>query len=159
RKTTELTDVFAVGITLFRACNYISDWNGAIRHFADPMSLIRSGQLVNSLGFAPFVPLKLRRVINKACAPNPTDTYESAAEFRQAIGRLSPKIDWVPTGKSSFEGVCTRTNAAFSIALAPTRSSFNVEVKKNDRKQRSECQSFDNFDAASKYLFGYVSSS
>ncbi|MEQ5802388.1 serine/threonine-protein kinase [Halomonas sp. H10-9-1] len=159
RNTTELTDVFAVGITLFRACNYISDWNGAIRHFPDPMSLIHSGQLVNSLGFAPFVPLKLKRIINKACASNPTQRYQSAAEFRQAIGRLSPKIDWVPNGQSSFEGVCTRTNASYSIALAPTRSSFNVEFKKNNRKQSSECRSFSNFDDASKYLFGYVSSS
>lgn len=159
RNTTELTDVFAVGITLFRACNYISDWNTAIRHFPDAMALIYSGQLVSSLGFAPFVPLKLKRIINKACEANPNQRYQSAAEFRQAIGKLSPKIDWVPNGQSSFEGVCTRTNASFSIALAPTRVSFNVEVKKNNRKQRAECKSFDNFDEASKYLFNYVSSS
>lgn len=159
RYTTELTDIFAVGVTLFRACNYISDWNSAIRKFPDPIALIHSGQLVNSLGFAPFIPLKLKRVINKACASEPSQRYQSASEFRQAIGRLSPNIDWVPTGQGSFEGVCTATNASFSIALVPTRSSFNVEVKRNNRKQRNECQSFDSFDAASKYLFNYVSSS
>jgi serine/threonine protein kinase len=159
QKTTELTDVFAVGITLFRACNYISDWNSAVRNSPDPMSLIHSGRLVNSLGFSPFVPLSLKKIINKACASNPAQRYQNAAEFRKAIGKLSPKIDWVPTGKSSFEGVCTRTNASYSIALAPTRSSFNVEVKKNNRKQGVECMSFANLDDASKYLFGYVSSS
>lgn len=159
RNTTELTDIFAVGITLFRACNYISDWDGAIRRFDNPLAVIHSGQLVNSLGFAPFIPLKLKRVINKACSPTSAQRYQSASEFRQAIERLSPHIDWVPTGQSSFQGTCQSTGASFTISLVPTRSSFNVEVKKNNRRQKAECQSFDNYDEASKYLFNYVSSS
>lgn len=104
--TTELTDIYAVGITLFRACNYISDWYGLIRRFSDPMTLIQTGALVDSIGYAPFIPLRLKRIINKACSPDDSRRYQSAAEFRQALERLTPNIDWLPTNNNSFNGHC-----------------------------------------------------
>ncbi|ABI39789.1 serine/threonine protein kinase [Shewanella sp. MR-4] len=159
RRTTELTDIFAVGVTLFRACNYVSDWESAVRSFINPTALIHAGQLVSSIGFAPFIPIKLKRIINKACSPNPSQRYQSAAEFRQAIEKLSPKIDWVPVGQNSFQGVSCGTQIPFSISLVPTRTAFNVEVKKNNRKLGGDCQSFNDIDTANKYIFNYVSSS
>ncbi|TBT15345.1 serine/threonine protein kinase [Vibrio parahaemolyticus] len=158
RQTTELTDIFAVGITLYRACNYISDWDGSIRRLSDPDGLIRSGNLVGELGFAPFIPLKLKRVINKACAANSTQRFQSASEFRQALERLAPQIDWVPTAQSSFHGACVQTGAAFSVAVISTRTGFVVEIKKNGRKQGAMCQSFNDLEQANKYLFQHVSS-
>lgn len=159
RNTTVLTDIYAAGITLFRACNYISDWEGSIRRLHDPENLIRSGQLINALGFAPFIPQKLKRIINKACAPDPSHRYQSAAEFRQALERLSPRIDWNPTAQSAFGGVCVQNGALFSIALATTKTAFNVELKKNGRRQAADCASFTDLNSAYKHLYGYVSSS
>lgn len=158
RQTTELTDIFAVGVTLFRACNYISDWDGAIRRFSDPMALIHSGQLVSSIGYSSFIPLKLKRVINKSCASNSAQRYQSASEFRQALERLSPQIDWIPIGVDCFNGTCSRSGASFSISLTSTRTSFNVDIKKNGRKQGALCKSFNDIDEANKYLFNHVSS-
>ena len=158
RQTTELTDIFAVGITLFRACNYISDWDGSIRRLPNPDGLIRSGNLVNALGYAPFIPQKLKRVINKACAANPVQRFQSASEFRQALERLTPQIDWVPTADNSFQGTCVQTGANYSIALVSTRTEFVVEIKKNGRRQGAVCQSFNDLNQANKYLFGHVSS-
>lgn len=159
RATTELTDIFAVGITLYRACNYIIDWYGAIGNLPDPETAIQSGQLVKSLGYAPFTPMKLKRIINKACSADPTQRYQSASEFRQALEKLSPKIDWMPTGQGAFSGNCVRTGASFSISLFSTRNSFNVDLKKNNRKQGVECRSFKNIDNANKYLYEFVASS
>ncbi|MEO3682432.1 serine/threonine-protein kinase [Shewanella vesiculosa] len=158
RHTTELTDIFAVGITLFRACNYISDWDGTIRRLDNPDGLIRSGRLVNALGFTPFIPQKLKRVINKACAANPDQRYQSTSEFRQALERLTPQIDWVPTDHNSFHGTCVQTGVAYSVALISTRTEFTVEIKKNGRRQGSACKSFNDLNQANKYLFDHVSS-
>ena len=158
RHTTELTDIFAVGITLFRACNYISDWDGSIRRLPDPDGLIRSGNLVSALGFTPFIPQKLKRVINRACVANPDQRFQSASEFRQALERLAPQIDWVPTDHSSFQGTCVQTGGVFSIALISTRTEFKVEIKKNGRRQGGACKSFNDFNQANKYLFEHVSS-
>lgn len=157
RNTTILTDIYAAGITLFRACNYICDWDGTIRRLSDPEGLILSGQLINALGFAPFIPSKLKRIINKACSPNPALRYQSASEFRQALEKLSPQVDWVPADQNSFRGTCVQSGATFSITLAPTRAAFNVEVKKNERRQTQDCTSFNDLDSAYKHLYNYVS--
>lgn len=156
--TTELTDIFAAGITLFRACNYISDWDGAVGRLRDPDGLIRDGQLINALGFSAFIPQKLKRIINKACAANPTQRYQSAAEFRQALERLSPKIDWRPAAQSKFDGICIQTGASFSIELVTRKTAFNVDLRKNGRKQTADCRSFLDLNSACKHLCGHVSS-
>ena len=158
RHTTVLTDIYAVGITLFRACNYISDWEGAIRRLHDPDGIIRNGQLINTLGFSAFIPQKLKRIINKACAADPSQRYQSAAEFRQALERLSPQIDWRPAAQSEFDGVCIQTGASFSIALVTTRAAFNVELRKNGRRQTADCHGFQDLNSAYKHLYGHVSS-
>ncbi|EJM7155220.1 serine/threonine protein kinase [Vibrio parahaemolyticus] len=157
--TTELTDVFAVGVTLFRACNYISDWDGSIRKFQDPMSLIWSGNLIPSIGYAPFIPLKLKRIINKACAANVHQRYQSALDFRQALVKLSPCIDWVPKSNSSFSGSCCNTGATYSIELTASSTSFNVDVRKNNRRQGADCKSFSSINDANQYLFNFVAAS
>lgn len=157
--TTELTDIFAVGITLFRACNYINDWDGTVRKFPDPMQLIHSGSLISSIGYAPFIPNKLKRIINRSCSVDVRQRYQTAAEFRQALVKLTPCIDWVPSNKNSFSGVCCRTGASYSIELTANAASFNVDVRKNNRRQGAHCQSFNGINEAYKYLYDYVSGS
>lgn len=159
KATTVLTDIYAVGITLFRACNYISDWYGSIRRLHNPDELIYSGKLINTLGFAPFIPQKLKRIINKACASDPSQRYQSAAEFRQALEKLSPRIDWIPAAQSSFNGACVQSGALFSIEISTTKTAFNIELKKNGRRQVADCASFSDLNAAYQYLYSYVSSS
>lgn len=158
RATTELTDIFAVGITLFRACNYISDWDRAIRQFPDPMTLIQSGRLVPSLGYVPFIPLKLKKVINKACSSSPTKRYQSSSLFRQALERLRPNIDWIPNGNYYFTGVdCTRRDN-YSIEIIQGRKNITVDTKKNGRRQKNNCASFTDLDSAESYFFTFISS-
>lgn len=158
KTTTVLTDIFAVGITLYRACNYISDWDGEIRRLADPNAIILSGGLISALGYAPFIPQKLKRIINKACAPDPAQRYKTTSDFRQALERLSPQIDWAPTGLNSFHGTCIKTGATFTAELVPSKTSFDVEIRKNGRRQGVACKKYDNLSEANKYLFDYVSS-
>ena len=158
RSTTELTDIFAVGITLFRACNYIGDWDGAVRRFHDPMNLIHAGTLASSMGYAPFVPLRLKKIINKATSPLANQRYQSAAEFRQALERLRPGIDWTPIGSGAFSGICSSFGDQYHIELSSTRSSFNVDLKKNNRKQTANCFAFSDLGQAHQHLHSHVAS-
>lgn len=156
--TTELSDIFAVGMTLFRACNYIGDWDGAVRRFHDPMSLIHSGALASSMGYASFVPLKLKKIINKATAPSANQRYQSAAEFRQALEKLRPSIDWILIGAGAFSGICCNSGDNYLIELSSTKNSFNVDLKKNNRRQSANCITFNDINQAHKHFYEHVAS-
>ena len=158
RSTTELTDIFAVGITLFRACNYIVDWDGTVRRFHDPMSLIQAGTLASAIGYASFIPLKLKKIINKAISAIPGQRYQSASEFRQALERLRPSIDWCTTGAEAFGGICCNSGDHFQIELSSTHRSFNVDLKKNNRRQLQYCASFNDIGQAHQFLHNHIAS-
>lgn len=158
KSTTILTDIFAVGMTLFRACNYIRDWDRAVKSFPDPMSLIYSGSLSSSMGYEDFVPLKLKKIINKACSPSPNTRYQSASEFRQALERLKPSIDWIPNNDGSFTGHCRYSSDRYLIELSKTRISFNVDIKRNNRKQNAHCASFPDLSSARCHINCYIAS-
>jgi len=157
-KTTELTDIFAVGITLFRACNYISDWRTIIGNFPNPTQVIESGKLVSVIGYAPFIPLKLKKIINKSCSPVFKSRYQLASEFRQALERLKPKIDWIPSNNNSFSGTCCRSGANFSIEITSNTTAFQVTIKKNNRRQNNLCRIFNDINDANNYFYSHISS-
>lgn len=155
-KTTELTDIFAVGMTLYRAVNYIKDWDEKVLQFPQYMDLVHSGELVSKIGYSQFIPLKLKRIISKAISAEPSQRYQSASDFRQALERLRPNIDWMPIQENRFWGVDPKLNDKFQIELSSTRNSFKVDLKKNGRKRSADCDSFLDKHKAYKYLHDYV---
>ncbi len=156
RKTTELTDIFAVGMTLFRAVNYIQDWDNLIQSLPQPMNLVYSGTLAASIGYAPFIPLKLKRIINKAISPDPSQRYKSASEFRQALEKLRLNIDWMPMADNIFTGSDTKSGCQYHIELSSTSRSVNIDLKKNGRKRLQDCVSFSNKDQAYQHLYNHI---
>lgn len=156
QKTTVLTDIFAVGMTLFRAVNYIQDWDQAIQSLSQPMDLVHSGTLAANIGYEPFIPLKLKKIINKAISPNPSQRYQSASEFRQALERLRLNIDWRPMTKDLFTGIDTRSGCQYQIELSSTSRSVNIDLKRNGRKRLADCVNFQDTAQAYQYLYGHI---
>ncbi|MBJ8554224.1 MULTISPECIES: serine/threonine-protein kinase [Acinetobacter] len=157
KNTTELTDVFAMGMTLFRAVNYVKDWDNVIESIDDHIDLVHSGGLVSKIGYKPFIPTKLIRIINKAISPNPDKRYQSAREFCNTLAKLRPNIDWRLESDTSFIG--NKANDIYHIELLSAGSSFRVNVRRNARKINADCRHFSNQKDAYKYLYGYVSNS
>lgn len=157
QKTTELTDIFAVGMTLFRAVNYIQDWDHTIQNLLSPNDSIHAGTLASDIGYKPFIPSKLKKIINKAISPNPSQRYQSAAEFRQALERLRLNIDWTPVTKDLFTGIDTRSRCQYQIELYSKSQSVNVDLKRNGRKKLAECINFSNTQQAYQHLYKYIS--
>jgi len=84
-----LTDIYQIGVTLFRLLNGA----GIIAHMRKEMGdekfrekVIRG--LIKSEDYLPFIPTGLRRVINKALNPNPAKRFQSVVDMRRAIERM-----------------------------------------------------------------------
>lgn len=157
-ETTELTDIYAMGITLFRACNYMIDnWMLAIRSVQNADDKLIKGKLLEAIGYQDFIPSNIKKIIKKASSSNLNKRYKSAFEMRQALERLRPRINWYILNKNSWEGICKQTNKTFIAILIKKRDTFQVEIKQNGRRITFDCRNFHSLVEAENYLNNYIS--
>lgn len=93
-ETTPLTDVYALGMTLYRLLNGDS-------MLPDPAELgmqiddaIMAGRFPDRSRFRDHVPTAVARVVKKAIAFDPTRRTTSAAELRHDIERVMPAVSF-----------------------------------------------------------------
>jgi len=154
-KSTKLTDVFAVGVTLFRVVNNINNWRSLVLDISDLPLALEKASLIRRIGYRNFVPKQLKKIIKKATNRDTRKRYQSADEFRRALDRLNPGIEWIPISDSIWEGENPKGDL-FSLAIKPTRHMFRLELKKNHRKVNSKCGIFCNLESAQKAMEDYI---
>ena len=151
--TTELTDVFAAGVTLFRALSNISDWSTVIQSVPNLAKYLQGGTLLNHLGFEEFIPDALKRIVRKACHVDPTKRFSSSHEFGQRLDRLRFNIDWIRLADNEWRG----NGSGNKIHRCVTDSRSNkVTVTVNNRRVRRECHKFDTLSEATAYMHRHV---
>ena len=134
--TSKQTDVYAAGITLFRAICNISDWRAVVAAIPDSQLHVERGTLVRTIGYAPHVPIALQKIVSKACTADPHRRFESAAAFGQKLDSLRFNIDWVRLSDAEWEG--TSGTMRFSARVDSRRA--RLVIKKNGRRMSSECR-------------------
>ena len=147
------SDIFAVGVTMFRVINNISNWEKYLQSKRMVRKLIESGTLVDRASFKPYVPSRVVKIIKKACKPNPQDRYHSAAEMRNALERLLPDTNWKRTRELSWG--CTDVQVKIA-EIINKRNRYEFQIKTNGRKRVSECMMFDTLDEAKRHLHSYI---
>ncbi|WP_369283985.1 serine/threonine-protein kinase [Oscillibacter sp. GMB15532] len=89
-KYDERTDIYQLGLTAFRLFNGIStikaEFIGNQIKFQED---VVAGKLIIDSKYQPFVPNKIKRIISKATACDPTNRYQTALEMRRALEQLS----------------------------------------------------------------------
>lgn len=139
------SDVFAVGSTMFRMINHITDWRNQLSDLGNWQLLVQQGTLLKTIGFQPWVARKFRAIIDKACAIDPAARYQSCAEMRQALGRLKVHVDWIRLGSLEWSGRSDGRLHSVSISLGdPTQVQYRID---NARK-RSLCETAPTPEAA-----------
>lgn len=154
--TSVRTDIFAMGITLFRACNYISDWNAAFFNVPLLENKIKTGKLISAIGFKPFIPKKIKTIIKKACAPSEIKRYQSAYEMRNVLQKIKLLTDWRYAAGHKWTGISLSSGNKYTVEIIEVRNGFNFEVKRNNRRVKDKCILFLDFDQAFNHLNNYI---
>jgi len=154
--TTVATDIYAVGITLFRIASNITRWDEVLYDLPNAYDKIKVGTLVKSIGYPAHVPRKIKRIINKACHSDPTRRFNNAQEMRQALEALSPSISWKMENYNRWVGESWQTQDRHEIDFV-TKKDYKIVVKKNGRRITAYCKSFTQSNDAKKYMLDYVS--
>jgi eukaryotic-like serine/threonine-protein kinase len=150
--TSVQSDVYAAGITLFRAVCNIRQWASVVSAIPKADLHIRRGTLVKAIGYGSYVPSALRRIINKATAADPANRFQNAAAFGQKLDALRFNIDWVRLSTTEWAGstrVCSYT-ACFD------QRHRELVVRRSGRRMNPECRACGTSSDAGTMLERYV---
>jgi eukaryotic-like serine/threonine-protein kinase len=132
-------DVFAAGLTLLRVANNMPGWGTVIDDAGTWETDLRNGTMARRIGFKPYLPKALKTILRKACDPDPTRRYASAALFREALERLGMARRWVRV--SDNEWTCESTGRIESVRYVNGRHPA-VEFFSGSRRQLDLCGTF-----------------
>lgn len=152
---TVQTDIYAIGMTLYRMVNGIGDWETLLQRTPNAMKLITTGKLIDKLPYAPTVPEKVKRIIKRACNVDPNKRYQTATEMRNAIERLAPLHNWKPLEENCWVGEST-VSTKKQIYIDAKRNYLEVVVSSNERRITKDCKRFDNIVVAKQYMYDYI---
>lgn len=152
---TVQTDIFALGMTLYRMVNGVSDWEMCLQSIPNVETAIKSGRLIDKLPMSPIVPEKVIRIIRKACNKDPQKRYNTASEMRNAIEKLQPLYDWRKVSDFDWKGI-SEGNPQKAICIEPKRNVISVSIYNNNRKSSSDSKKFTEMLDAKKYMFEYI---
>jgi eukaryotic-like serine/threonine-protein kinase len=151
--TSEQTDIFAMGVTFFRALLNIADWRAVIKAVPNLPDHMQKGTLVRRIGFEEFIPDSLRRIVRKACHPDPAKRFPTARAFGQRLDAVRFNIDWIRVGDNEWQGHC----GAGKLYRCVTDLAKNaVTVSVNGRNVRSECKKHKSITEAIGHMNQYV---
>lgn len=149
------TDIFALGMTLYRMVNGISDWQLFLQRIPNAECMIKTGQLIDKLPVAPFVPVKIHKIVKKACNKSVDKRYHRASEMRNAIEKLCPLYNWKMVGEDYWKGEAIG-NPIKEIYIELKRSFMDVIVTNNGRKSSQDSKRFADLFEARQYMMGYI---
>lgn len=129
--TDKRTDIYAVGVTLYRMINGDAYLPMAI----DPDELleqIKNGTFPNRNSYRPFIPASIRTVINRSLNINPEDRFQTASELRHALEKIKLFTHWLPkTIPNGNEWTCSVGNMEFlAKSLRQSHGCFDFELYK-----------------------------
>lgn len=139
------SDIYACGVTLYRVIN-------GDTHFVPPSPLelkdrVQAGQFPDRSLYRAFIPLSLRRVVDRAIAVDPSKRFLSAAAMRRSLEAITLEKNWKERVLTNgIEWICGWDNRCYEVQLTTSApKTFDVTVRigpsKNSlRRKTSLCR-------------------
>jgi serine/threonine-protein kinase len=151
------SDIYAAGLTLLRGLNLISDWKASLAAIPNWRAKMAAGALIQALGFHTRVPVKLKKIVTKACASDPKKRYSSAAAFRDALESLIILRDWKSEATDRWS--CIHAGAREEIIIDSANKTFRVQYFRNGRRKLAQCSDFLVYTEAERFAYHTISQS
>ena len=135
---TILTDIYAMGVSLYEAVNGFS-YLPAITDSTALCNEIVAGDFPDRRYYRIYVPKSLKLVINKAMNPDPRKRFQSADELRQALERTKIRCSWTERlvgGRLSW--VTYDREKVLTVRLLPNQNEWAVDVRQRRNEADSE---------------------
>lgn len=152
---TVQTDIYAIGMTLYRMLNRVTDWDLFLQGIPNSDEFIRNGKLIDKLRVAPYVPSKVFKIVRRACSKLPEDRYSSAMEMRNAIEKISPFYNWKIVEEDYWRGEA-KGFPLKEIYVEYKRDSVKVIVLNNNRRSSQDMRAFSDIFQARQYMMEYI---
>ena len=91
--TTPFSDIYALGMTAYRLINGDAFLPDPQDH-GELQDLILSGEYPDRTHYRPYVPSRMKRVVNSTLAMDPAQRPSSAAQFRRQLESIPLLCDW-----------------------------------------------------------------
>jgi len=138
-QTSIKSDVYALGVTAYRIIN----GDGYLSHISDHdeiLDLILEGTYPERNHYRPYVPIQVKKVVNRCMAVNERDRFQSTAEFRKAIESIRLLCDWSIFREGKLIKYITKINTTnIQVSITPLDNNhFDITTSKKvgDGKER-----------------------
>lgn len=93
-------DIYMAGLTLYRMCNGNYDFNTQfathnITSTSQFYKILQDEKFPNRKSYLPHIPLKLRKVINKALSFDPACRHSTVLEMINELSNIEDLLDWI----------------------------------------------------------------
>lgn len=131
---TELSEIYACGVTLYRLVNGDSYFPPAPP--GELKNLVLSGKYPDRSSYRRFITRPIKTLINRCLNIDPKKRYQTVKDLRHAIEQLDMCINWnekkLPNG---FQWSCSHNNRIHQVTfLSGVDKRWSVETKRGTRK-------------------------
>lgn len=132
------TDIYQVGVTAFRLLNglgsVVSDFFSLGKDEFEKRKI--AGLIPNQDDYRPWVPLSLKRIVNRAMNTDSAHRYQSAIEMLRALEHLKYRGYWTQDTAGNYIGIGEKYK--YDFEMIERSGKYSVESRRctEDRKTR-----------------------
>lgn len=107
-------DIYQAGVTLYRMCNGNDVFHNMYNYWLSKGELkeaISKGKFPDRKFYLPHIPLKLRKIINRAISVDVDKRYDTVLDMINDISSIEENLDWV---YNEYKNKCLRTWSIFN---------------------------------------------